>query len=71
METRAAKQAEAAMQRSRGVRIRRGVIVNGIVCALLGAFVALVGAQQRNAGAARMETGRPTIAISPAPATRR
>ena len=30
------------------MRIRRGVIVNGIVCALLGAFVALVGAQQRN-----------------------
>ena len=30
------------------MRIRRGVIVNGIVCALLGAFVAHVGAQQRN-----------------------
>jgi glucose dehydrogenase len=30
------------------VRITRGVIVNGIVCVLLGAFVALVDAQPRN-----------------------
>src|SRR5262245_6779029 len=34
-----------AMQRSRGVRITRGVIVNGIVCGLLVGFIALVGVQ--------------------------
>jgi quinoprotein glucose dehydrogenase len=39
------------MQRSRGVRIRRGVIVNGIVCALLDALVHAVSAQARRAEA--------------------
>ena len=51
------------------MRIRLGVIV-GVI---LGAFVAhVVGAQKPDGGTqSRRGTGRPTIAISPAPATRR